>query len=412
VDQRGDEAKLRQIADELTDRLTEALPSWLEDIALQRVEEGGLPVDETLRRRIGDCARVVCEELSPRVRSVITADVDLAAGSPLAVLRDGLGPMDVLLDELGLPAPARDRMATEIFPGDTYDLGPASFADIHRDLRDVGIAWGAARAHVHRQRHGEGGVAAAGAVPGRPPFDRVLASVVDVEGWMTDDQARLLYDRAAELEPGGRMVEIGSFRGRSIIVVARAADAGVEIVAIDPHGGGDRGPREIAPDGTRGDEDHAVFMGNLVDAGVIDRVSHVRKMSDDAHGDVAGGVDMLYIDGAHRFGPARADIVAWGNRVRPGGTMLIHDSFSSIGVTLALVTTTFFGRSWRYVGRARSMAEFRRAELDPKARIVNGLRQVGQVPWFVRNVIIKVLITLKLTPLTRVLGHRGSDWPY
>ena len=47
-------------------------------------------------------------------------------------------------------------------------------------------------------------------------------------------------------ERPGRIVEIGSFRGRSTIVLRRAAAPGVELVAIDPHGGGDRGPQEIS----------------------------------------------------------------------------------------------------------------------------------------------------------------------
>ena len=46
----------------------------------------------------------------------------------------------------------------------------------------------------------------------------------------------------------GRIVEIGSFRGRSMIVLASAAAPGVELVAIDPHGGSDRGPQEIEAD--------------------------------------------------------------------------------------------------------------------------------------------------------------------
>ena len=91
-------------------------------------------------------------------------------------------------------------------------------------------------------------------------------------------------------------------------------------------------------------------------------------MSDVALDDVEGDIDLLYIDGAHRFGPARADIVQWGERVSGGGTMLIHDSLSSIGVTLALMTTTFYGGRWKYVGRSQSMAEYRRV----KWRSANG----------------------------------------
>ena len=94
------------------------------------------------------------------------------------------------------------------------------------------------------------------AVSTRPPFSDVLASVAEVEGWMTDDQARRLYDRAAELGAGARIVEIGSFRGRSMIVLASSAADGVDITAIDPHMGSDRGPQEIEADQERGDDDY------------------------------------------------------------------------------------------------------------------------------------------------------------
>ena len=230
---------------------------------------------------------------------------------------------------------------------------------------------------------------------------------------MSDGQARLLHDRASELGDGTQIVEIGSFRGRSMIVLASAAGPGVDITAIDPHLGSDRGPQEIAADEALGDDDYSVFHRNLTDAGVDGRVRHVRKLSDAALADVEGEIDLLYIDGAHRFAPARADIVEWGARVSGGGTMLIHDSFSSIGVTLALLTTTFAGGRWRYVGRSRSMAEYQRVNLSGAERVTNAARQMAQLPWFVRNVVIKVLIVTKLGRLTRVLGHRNPDeWPY
>lgn len=247
---------------------------------------------------------------------------------------------------------------------------------------------------------------------GRRSFSDVLAQVGDVEGWMTDDQARRLHDRSSDLGAGARIVEIGSFRGRSLIVLASAAADGIEIVSIDPHAGSDRGPQEYAADQERGDDDHSVYNRNLTDAGVRDRITHVRKMSDEALDDVDGEIDLLYIDGAHRFAPARADIVEWGNRVSGGGTMLIHDSFSSIGVTLALLTTMFGSGEWRYVGRSQSMAEYRREHLQTGERAVDLGRQMLQLPWFVRNVVIKVLLTAKLYSLTRMFGHHSRDWPY
>ena len=244
-------------------------------------------------------------------------------------------------------------------------------------------------------------------------FDEVLAAVAGVEGWMSPDQARRLFDAAAATRPGDRIVEIGSFRGRSTIVLASAAPDGVGIVAIDPHAGNDRGPQEFDGYAAEAATDHEVFNANLAAAGVADRVRHVRAFSDDAHPLVDGEVDVLYIDGAHRYRPARADIRDWGARVAAGGTMLIHDSFSSVGVTGAIMRELLAGRRFRYVGRARSLTEYR-ADLDgsPRSRAVNALRQLAQLPWFATNVLLKVLLLLRLGPVLRRITGREPEWPY
>jgi hypothetical protein len=122
---------------------------------------------------------------------------------------------------------------------------------------------------------------------------------------------------------------------------------------------------------------------------------------------------VLYIDGAHRFRPARADIRDWGARVAPGGTMLIHDSFSSVGVTLAIARQLFWSSRFRYVARSRSLTEYR-ADLPGgwRPRVKNALRQKAQLPWFVRNLSIKVLLTLKLGGLLKRITGRDAEWPY
>ena len=243
-------------------------------------------------------------------------------------------------------------------------------------------------------------------------FAEAFSAVADVEGWMTRDQAQKLWDHASELTKGSQVVEIGSFRGRSAVILASAAGPDVDVVAIDPHIGTDRGPQEIVTTAELGQSDNDLFNANLENAGVRDRVRHVRKLSSEALDDVDGPIELLYIDGAHRYGPARDDIVAWGDRVAPGGTLLIHDSFSSIGVTLALLSSVTFGPRWTYVGRAQSMAEYRKVGSTGSARLRNVGRQLAQLPWFFRNVVIKVLMVAHLGKLTRLLGHDAETWPY
>lgn len=236
-------------------------------------------------------------------------------------------------------------------------------------------------------------------MPPESGFEAAWAAASRVEGWLTEEQARVLWDSARQ---AGTVVEIGSFRARSTIVLAAAAE---RVIAIDPHAGGDRGPQEIAADSARGDCDHEAFLANLERAGVRDRVRHVRRPSQEAIGEVDGPVHLLWIDGAHRFGPARADIVGWGARVPAGGRMLVHDAWSSIGVTLALLSSVVFRGGWRYIGRAGSLAVYERGARNP-------LRQLGELPWFARNVLVKLALELRLWPLARLLGHRTRDWPY
>jgi hypothetical protein len=200
---------------------------------------------------------------------------------------------------------------------------------------------------------------------------------------------------------GARIVEIGSHHGRSTIVLASAAPE-AEIVAIDPYSKDDE-YREVLGEESVRTRDLEQFETNLERVGVRARVRHVHDFSTDA---VRG------IDGAHDLRTALADIRNWGALVREGGTMLIHDSFSSVGVTLAEIVALFFAASFRYVGRSRTLAEYRREHVSRAGRLPNAARQAAQLPWFARNVLVKAALVGRARPLARLLGHQDEVFPY
>ena len=58
-------------------------------------------------------------------------------------------------------------------------------------------------------------------------------------------------------------MEIGSFHGRSAIVLARGSADTASVTAIDPHAGNDRGPQQIEGTADEGEADHGAFQANL-----------------------------------------------------------------------------------------------------------------------------------------------------
>lgn len=230
-------------------------------------------------------------------------------------------------------------------------------------------------------------------------FDQAWALAEPVGGWLTRDQGRLLWDAASRLGPGALIVEIGSHQGRSTLVLASAARrVGARVVAIDPFVEGPlfggAGAREL-------------FQGNVRRAGLDGVVELVADYSTRRRRGWHRAVDLLYVDGKHDYWTCSDDL-RWARHVPAGGQVLVHDAFSSIGVTGALVVHVLGRGRLRYLGRVASLALFDTATpaLRDRARVL------AQLGWFARNVVVKVLLRLRLRAVARLLGHEGSADPY
>ena len=91
--------------------------------------------------------------------------------------------------------------------------------------------------------------------------------------------------------------------------------------------------------------------------------------------------------------------------------MLVHDAFSSIGVTLALFDACAGRATGATRGRTGSLAEYRARAARPAARASRASSR--ELPWFARNVAIKVLVLAGRRRWAERLGlDPAAPWPY
>lgn len=148
-----DIAALRARADALLDALDQALIGWVVQSVRRRWHEWtSEDPPEAVLADATDAAERARSLLMEELRALLAADVDAQRSNPLALIRRAVVHPSRVLHAHGVPAVARDADAERMFPDDTYDLSPASFAEVDPSLQDLGLEWGAAKAHVMLRR--------------------------------------------------------------------------------------------------------------------------------------------------------------------------------------------------------------------------------------------------------------------
>ena len=147
------EQQLAAYAHALAEGIREALPGWVVSAVQSLLPDIDPEVQELAELAGAAAAAAVGNE----VAELLASDIDAQRENPLAVLRRAVCYPTEVMRAAGVAPVDRDEFAVARFPDDVYDLVPASFADIHPDLQTPGLTWGAAKAFLHRRRHGAPG---------------------------------------------------------------------------------------------------------------------------------------------------------------------------------------------------------------------------------------------------------------
>jgi predicted O-methyltransferase YrrM len=158
--------------------------------------------------------------------------------------------------------------------------------------------------------------------------------IESVKGFLDPLEGAALFAAAEAMAPHGLCVEIGSYCGKSTIIIGAACQkAGSILLAIDHH----RGSEENQPgeeyydpdldDGDGGMSTLLLFRANIRRAGLEDTVIPALSPSQMVARLPMAAPAFVFIDGGHSMPSALADWQNWGARVMKGGLLAIHDVF-------------------------------------------------------------------------------------
>lgn len=142
----SDEQRFVAYGQALHDAVDRSFEPWLTSLLTSRSSQATLPDDVLI------AVRQASAQATTNIKTLVQADIDDARSGPLEQMRNALTALGPILDSHGFERPQRDPVDTEMRPTDIHSLGPMSFLDLGTEVHEAGIAWGAAKAYLHRQR--------------------------------------------------------------------------------------------------------------------------------------------------------------------------------------------------------------------------------------------------------------------
>lgn len=150
------------------------------------------------------------------------------------------------------------------------------------------------------------------------------------QGWMGKKCRRWLRRTAKELPAGALVAEVGSWRGRSTLVLASKLPPGARLFAVDTWAGVPDDPSQHEALYADAGDVFGDFQANLSEWIRTGAVEPLRMTSIEGAAELArrfgpGSLDLVFIDADHRYEAVYADVLAYLPMVKAGGVIAGHD---------------------------------------------------------------------------------------
>jgi MMP 1-O-methyltransferase len=155
------------------------------------------------------------------------------------------------------------------------------------------------------------------------------------KGFMPDDEGLALHDAGCAAAAAGPLLEIGTYCGKSAILLGAAAESGGTVLfTVDHHRGSEENQAgwehhdpEVVDAATGRMDTLPFFRRAIAEADLERSVVAVVGHSVPVAAAWNTPLGLLFIDGGHAEDVAMADYESWTPHVLPGGTLAIHDVF-------------------------------------------------------------------------------------
>lgn len=188
---------------------------------------------------------------------------------------------------------------------------------------------------------------------------RKIAEYKDIDGWLKEDEALILYKIARKMKKNSLVVEIGSWKGKSTFCIAKGLNKG-SLLVIDPFNasGGQDIESEVeykAKSGGVGLLEE--FQRNMKKLKVLDKIIIKKGYSYEFDSEI-DFIDFLFIDGDHSIEGCVRDYKLYSKKVKKGGYIAFHDYYENrndLGPTFVVNNLILKSSEFKFYGQFDSI---------------------------------------------------------